>query len=995
MERKRYGLDWMKQKYINRGRLITAVFLVLILLVTVSLNTAAENMESEMTAEEVKDPVTDTNEFSQENILPDMGEAAEQAGLIDRYAIIPEENMIQTMAVEEMNDLTALIHKRAEWTNKENGDARITLQYQSNSGSVVGTEDMNVILVHDKSGSMDSNYGFRIQLENEGLAVSQNQGVRYVSAKAGSHSFEEADKFINLVMDGRDYTTDLNYDGTGFMDGSIVNTEMTFNSPCQLENHYYLLKEDDPVTGFQKGTFVHGNNLYNICRTDLHHYCLVKTSQEYSAYRSQGRRVIKGTVYYDENGTKHEDADYFTFVDVSKIITFNGKTYLSTVDSDCEMSDRLSKSQEFMKRLVSDIEKMNKNNKIAYIPFWGDVPENGAWENLSSYGSLTGLHTETYQPQILYKEGVTSVGLTESDDFDRILNQIQNPFTYSGTNWTRALQQAVQILDGRTNEDKQKDTLVIFLTDGKPQGFSGKETDVDNKLINGLDQITQLNTMDGVTFYAVGVCINQADAAVIKRLNDTDSSGQAAFARNTGEFEALLQNIEQRFNEQYKIDIMGLEAFYTDKLSDQFRLDETQIDKSWIILRNADKELKYGVPENVYEAAIRNPEAEAVYIENTNTVYWHIGTMTDGSYEDKGHTLSFPVKYSGYETVTRGKDIQIESNSIQKLTYVSSANKDDLVTVEMESPQLIFNRSDASTITVEKKLEGWSLKEDRNYRYAICKAEQKDTVKESMRTLKITVRAGENSGKAMTSDIPAGAYYIYEIDDSGKIQNEGQSITVSEGGGGKENQIILSDMSQLLTLSQKQAVPASAVSSAPETLDNYNNYIKITSGNASVTFTETRKTGELTVIKTIDFHDDVIWWAHGNPTFLIRITGKGTDGKEYTFYHTYEFTKAYVDAAKTAEGTCSMAYTFTDIPLGTEYLVEEVRTMRYRLTSVEGNVSTVQILQRSDTGWEYFPMYAKVNLKENPEGTEVEFCNEKTNYQWYGHNAYVQNTVSW
>ena len=960
MERKRYELNWTKQKYINQGKLITAAFLVLILLISVSLNASAE-----------------------------------QAELIDRYAIIPEENMIQTMAVEEINDLTASIRKRAEWTNKENGDARITLQYQSNSGSVIGTEDMNVILVHDKSGSMDSNYGFKIQLENEGLAVSQNQGVGYVSAQAGSYSFEEVDRFIDLVTDGRDYTADLNYDGRGFMGGSIVNTEMTFNSPCQLENHYYLLKEDDPLTGFSKGTFVHGNNLYNIYRTDLHHYCLVKTSQEYSAYKSQGRRVIKGTVYYDENGIKHEDAGYYNFVDVSKIVTFNGKTYLSTVDSECEMNDRLSRSQEFMKQLVSDIQKMNENNKIAYIPFWGDVPENGTWENLSSYGSMTELRTETYQPQILYKEGVTSIGLTDSDSFDRILDQIQNPFTYSGTNWTRALQQAVQILNSRSKEDKQKNTLVIFLTDGKPQGFSGKETDVDNKLINGLDQITQLNTMDGVTFYAIGVCINQADTAVIKRLNEADSSGQAAFARNTGEFEALLQNIEQRFNEQYKIDIMGLETFYTDKLSEQYRLDEIQIDKSWIMLESADKELKYGVPQNVYEAAIGCPEAEAVYVKNTNTVYWHIGTMTEGSYDDSGHSLSFPVKYSDYKTVTGGKDIQVESNDIQKLTYVSSANIDKLLTVEMESPCLIFNRSDASSITVEKKLEGWNLKEDRNYRYAICKEEQKGIVKESIRTFTITVRAGESSGKITATDIPAGTYYIYEIDDSGKIQNDGQSIIVSESGGGKENQIILSDASQLLTLSQDQAVPASAVSSASEMLDNYNNYLKIISGNASVIFTETRKTGELTIVKTIDAHDDVIWWEHGNPIFLIRVTGKGTDGKEYTFYHTYEFTKEYVDAGKTADGTCSMAYTFTDIPLSTEYSVEEVKTMRYRLTSVEGNVSTVQILERRDTGQEYYPVYAKVNLKENPEGTEVEFCNEKTNYQWYSHNAYVQNTVSW
>ena len=60
----------------------------------------------------------------------------------------------------------------------------------------------------------------------------------------------------------------------------------------------------------------------------------------------------------------------------------------------------------------------------------------------------------------------------------------------------------------------------------------------------------------------------------------------------------------------------------------------------------------------------------------------------------------------------------------------------------------------------------------------------------------------------------------------------------------------------------------------------------------------------------------------------------------------------------------------------------------------KGNGENVTL--REDTAGEeegVFSKYAEVNLKERPEGTEVEFFNDKKNYGWYSHNAFVENQI--
>ena len=152
-------------------------------------------------------------------------------------------------------------------------------------------------------------------------------------------------------------------------------------------------------------------------------------------------------------------------------------------------------------------------------------------------------------------------------------------------------------------------------------------------------------------------------------------------------------------------------------------------------------------------------------------------------------------------------------------------------------------------------------------------------------------------------------------------------------------------------------------------------------------------TGSLTVMKTITA--DEIVWEHGNPTFPVRISGQTLSGKNVAFFHTYCFTKEYVMKNQAADGTVTMSYTFEQIPLSESYRAEELRVSRYRLRTIESGSTAVEIIMAEDTGsGEYYDSYADVNLFAKPHGSELVFVNQKRNFGWDSHNAYVQNKIA-
>ena len=67
----------------------------------------------------------------------------------DRYSYHPTENSISLMSNDIVEkDLVVNIRKRTQWVDETDGDAKITLQYSSNSGEISAIPDMNVVLIH-------------------------------------------------------------------------------------------------------------------------------------------------------------------------------------------------------------------------------------------------------------------------------------------------------------------------------------------------------------------------------------------------------------------------------------------------------------------------------------------------------------------------------------------------------------------------------------------------------------------------------------------------------------------------------------------------------------------------------------------------------------------------------------------------------------------------------------------------------------------------------
>ena len=166
--------------------------------------------------------------------------------------------------------------------------------------------------------------------------------------------------------------------------------------------------------------------------------------------------------------------------------------------------------------------------------------------------------------------------------------------------------------------------------------------------------------------------------------------------------------------------------------------------------RHRERERLKGVPSDVYQAA--KAGARVVYVRSTKTVYWHIGDMTDGTYSASGHEISFPVKYADYHKSTAGQDQAIESNTVQKLTYVTTKNPEQVVSKSMETPSIIFNRQDKPGVTINKTVSGASFQKDQSYRFVYSEKKQSGgKITDYIGEINVTVKAGETTGSAAIS----------------------------------------------------------------------------------------------------------------------------------------------------------------------------------------------------------------------------------------------------
>lgn len=945
--------------------------------------------------------------------------------MIPMYGIAAE-NETSAYAVTSESDITVEIRKRAQWVDETNGDAKITLQYESNSGEISTIPDMDIIMIHDKSGSMDCNYGFNLAKTLNGwvepektinypILNSQNfsETVKHADASnTNDLESEGAENYKKRLNEPNAYTSALGAEagymltsaGTAFWDN-----KMEHNSPCQLDQHYYLLIEESEFSDYSPWTMVNGKNLAGLEATDLHHYEILESREQALTYIEQGYRVLRVNSGYYVNGSGEKlpvsSSNPVYFLDISQLYRFDGKWVLNTCpEQSCQKNDRLVKSQEFMKDIAESVVRINSDNRISYIPFWGDVPKDGEWKNYR--GTQDGMDVEDITDEEIFiheykgdKDGdgrddtVSRVELTS--DIGTVLQQISNPFTYNGTNWTKAFENVLEILEQRDAGENNRKTLILFLTDGMPHATNGKAEDYNNPKINGLAEIEQLKEISGVELWAIGVGVNNADTTGLAlRLKNAATNDYPFYARTADEFEELAVIVKSAIEDAYIDEIYGTEGFYHDKLSAYFELDEEKIMKTddykngkWKILNSVGVSTTNGVPVKVYNA-VNGTGVKYVYVRNSKTLYWYIGDLSDGSYTDAGHEFVFPVKFLEYENHTGGTDQLFPSNDSQKLTYYTNKNLQKQLTRSMSSPQLIFHRTETSVLVT--KIVSETKTYDRTYRF-VCSPVliNKGTVTNIIGELELTIPANTTITSSVIHGLPAGiynptVYYVYEVDVNNRIINS------------EVKSVALKYTPRISTKSKSSSVPYSATASIG-ILNNMDNYLQLSTSTASAVFSSN---SSLTIVKRIDCVEEAGFWEHGNPTFVISVKRLEENGNNETFYHTFEFTKDYVQQNQ-SNGQVTMAYTFTELPVGV-YVVEELVVSRYRLEDVKVTYDGVVIA--SDSGStvisditgsaNVYEQKAKVDLGNYPTGLEVEFFNKKVNYKKFSHVTSVKNIIN-
>lgn len=325
---------------------------------------------------------------------------------------------------------TAFItHKSAEWTNAEEFLAEVTLRV---NGTQV-TEPLDVIIVMDRSGSMDMDY---VQ-----PAVS--------------------------TKDGKEY--------------------LTFAScPCLNQDHFYLEPTGETHdAGWRTDT---NKQVYNSDEKTLTVYN-AQDDKWVELDADPDKRVHlyyefgHNTLYYTPYHFKMVDGDY---VRISKWVDDPavdvripaGKGMWDHADKDEDCFDRFMEAKEAVKEFSAELLNADERNKVAFVPF--SIRDKGVVDYLNNKDATSkNLRSWLIKNEVKYfgaDSGVTvadgalsgeyssMVGLTR--DITKIEATVDRLFTTPNTDYIYGLSQAYNLIAAR--EGKLNNAVVVFLSDGKP-----------------------------------------------------------------------------------------------------------------------------------------------------------------------------------------------------------------------------------------------------------------------------------------------------------------------------------------------------------------------------------------------------------------------------------------------------------------------------------------------------------------------------------------------
>ena len=158
----------------------------------------------------------------------------------------------------------------------------------------------------------------------------------------------------------------------------------------------------------------------------------------------------------------------------------------------------------------------------------------------------------------------------------------------------------------------------------------------------------------------------------------------------------------------------------------------------------------------------------------------------------------------------------------------------------------------------------------------------------------------------------------------------------------------------------------------------------VNSANASVTQKLVAKDSledacDITITKEIS--KDKVWFAHGNPTFIYKITGTDISGNNHTYYENIVFDENYVEN-NTVDGKIRQSTSLIDLPAG-NYIVEEMDVLRYEIENIIEITNGTK--NSNDT--------VSFSLSSMNKSGSVIFINDKTKDNDYSHNDSVDNII--
>lgn len=126
-----------------------------------------------------------------------------------------------------------------------------------------------------------------------------------------------------------------------------------------------------------------------------------------------------------------------------------------------------------------------------------------------------------------------------------------------------------------------------------------------------------------------------------------------------------------------------------------------------------------------------------------------------------------------------------------------------------------------------------------------------------------------------------------------------------------------------------------------------------------------------------------LWFAHGNPSFIFKLTGKTVSGESKEYYKTVTFSESYVEKHIDSDGYTSLSTVFTNIPVG-DYRLSEEEVSRYDLEKIEKESLVNGTIEGKNVS---------IKLSEENPYAAATFINKKYEWNNYSDSHILNNSV--